>query len=89
MRVAPAPPPTAYNPAIARAQVHQLSRTASQQRQHVLHLPHTRPNIRDLGKETCGWEGSSPLATLALHTPGPQIGIRLVAGRSLPPGLLS
>lgn len=78
--VAPAPPPTAYNPAIARAQVHQLSRTASQQRQHVLHLPHTRPNIGHLGKETCGWERRSPSATRALHTPGPLIGIILVAG---------
>lgn len=84
----PAPPPTAYNPAIARAQVHQLSRAASQQRQHVLHLPHTRPDIGHLGKET--WLGG--LASIShsgsSHAWSPNRN-HTGGGRSLPPGLLS
>lgn len=49
-----APSPSPYNPAVAGAQVHSFSSTASQQRQHVLHLPHTRTDIRHLGREAGG-----------------------------------
>lgn len=54
MRTAPPYTHTPYNPAITRAQVHQFSGTTSKQQQHVLHLPHTRPNIGYLPKKRNG-----------------------------------
>lgn len=54
MRTAPPYTHTPYNPAITRAQIHQFSGTTSKQQQHVLHLPHTRPNIGYLPKKRNG-----------------------------------